>query len=78
MEGAHGGEEEEASCGERRGFPTAQMETISTALLPKKKPFMSLHLLDNSRLTVNSMILQMDVKCRRADCFTSRCLAHTQ
>lgn len=35
VEGAHGGGEgeEEASCGERRGFPTAQMEAISTALL---------------------------------------------
>lgn len=66
-------EGEEASCGERRGFPTAQMEAISTVLL-LKKPFMSLHLLDNTGLTVNSMILQTGIICRRSDCFTSRCL----
>lgn len=28
-------EREEASCGERGGFPTAQMEAISTVLLLK-------------------------------------------
>lgn len=28
-------EKEEASCGERRGFPTAQMEAISMVLLLK-------------------------------------------